>query len=91
MVVLTEDNFNQTIYDIVKKCKSSNEAVKEITKLKYPDSKDNIQDDHAKFFYEKFSKMNNNLKMDKDFTKNAYDLNSKIFKDVHVKSNGKSK
>ncbi len=86
MIVLTEDNFNQTVYDIVKKCKSGSDAVKELTKLKYPNSKDYIQEDHAKFFYEKFAKMNNNLKMDKDFTKNAYDMNSKIFKDTHVKS-----
>ncbi len=86
MVVVTEDNFNQTIYDIVKKSKSVSDAVKELTKIKYPGSKgDYIQEDHAKFFYEKYSKMNNNLKMDKDFTKNAYDMNSKKFKDIHVK------
>lgn len=85
MVVITEDNFNQTIYDIVKKSNCISDTVKELTKIKYPNSKDYIQEDHAKYFYEKFAKMNNNLKMDKDFTKNAYNINSKIFKDAHIK------
>ncbi len=85
MAVLTEENFSQTIYDIVKKSKSSSDAVEKITKLKYPNSNEYIKDEHAKCFYEKFAKMNSNIKMDKDFTKNAYDMNSKLFKEVHVK------
>jgi hypothetical protein len=85
MAVITEENFSQTIYDIVKKSKSLSDAVEKITKLKYPNSNEYIKDEHAKCFYEKFAKMNANIKIDKDFTKNAYDMNSKIFKEVHVK------
>jgi hypothetical protein len=85
MTVITEDNFSTIIYDIVKKSKSSSDAIKELTKLKYPNSNEYIQDDHAKFFYEKFSKSDSNVKMDKDFTKNAYNMNSKAFKNANVK------
>ena len=82
---LTEDNCHSVIYDIVKKSKSCNDAVKELTKLKYPNSKVYIKDDEAKFFYEKYSKLNLDIKLDKDFTKKAYEINSKLFKDAHVK------
>ncbi len=84
-MTLTEDNCHQVIYEIVKKSKSCADAVKELTKLKYPNSKDYIKDDHAKFFYEKYSKLNVDIKMDKDFTKKAYEINSKVFKEANTK------
>ena len=80
---LTDDNCHSIIYDIVKKSKNCNDAVKELTKLKYPNSKEYIKQDEAKFFYEKYSKLNLDIKLDKDFTKKAYEINSKIFKDTH--------
>jgi hypothetical protein len=54
-------------------------------KLKYPGSDYYVKLEHARFFYEKYSKlMAESIKIDKDFTKNAYNKNSKIFKDAYL-------
>ncbi len=82
---LTQDNCHKVIYEIVKKSKNCNDAIKELTKLKYPNSKEYIQEDHAKYFYEKYSKLTLDIKMDKEFTSKAYEINSKIFKEANVK------
>jgi hypothetical protein len=83
---LTEDNFSEVIYSIVKKYENEpKKCFEKLMELKYPNSNEYIQLEHAKCFYEKFMKFTINIKMDKDFTKNAYDFNSKIFKDTHVK------
>jgi hypothetical protein len=84
MIALNNDNCHSVIYDIVKKSNSCNDAINELCKLKYPNSKYYIKKEEAKFFYEKYSKINLNMKIDKKFTKKAYDMNSKIYKEVHV-------
>ncbi len=84
MIELTDDNCHQVIYDIVKNSKNCNKAIEKLTKLKYPNSKHYIKEEEAKYFYSKYSKINIIIKMDKKFTKKAYDLNTKIYKDIYV-------
>ena len=82
----TEEEFHVVIYDIVKKYYDDpKKCFKKLTELQYPNSNEYVQMEHAKFFYEKYAKLNTSIKMDKDFTKNAYNINSKIFKDTHLK------
>ncbi len=84
MVALTNDNCHKVIYDIVKKSKDCDKAIIQLCKLKYPESNHYIKKDEAKFFYEKYSKINVKMDLDKKFTKKAYNMNSKIYKEVHV-------
>lgn len=89
MVVLTKDNVHLVLSDIVKKSKDCNEAITRICKLKYPkDSKSKeehyIKKEEAKFFYQKYKKINVEISLDKNFTKKAYNMNSKIYKEIHV-------
>ncbi len=86
MPQLTDDNIHQVIYDTVKKYYNDhNKCFEKLMEYKYPNSNEYIQLEHAKFFYEKYSKLQVDIKMDKDFTKNAYEKNSKIFKNAHTK------
>ncbi len=83
---LADDNFSEVIYNIVKKnLDNPKKCFDKLMELKYPNSNEYIQYEHAKFFYEKFAKLNTKINMDENFTRNAYEINSKIFKDVHVK------
>ncbi len=86
MTQLTDDNIHQVIYDTVKKYFNEPEkCFKKLQEYQYPNSKEYIQYEHAKFFYEKYAKLGMSFKLDKEFTANAYNFNSKIFKDVHCK------
>lgn len=87
---MTEEEFHVAIYDtIVKYNDDPNTCFSKLMKLKYPGSKDSyIKLEHARFFFEKYSKIVKELeggnKIDKDFTKKAYEKNSKIFKDAYL-------
>ncbi len=84
MTGLTKKNCHNVIYDIVKKSNDCKEAVNKLTKLKYPKSNNYIKTDEAKFFYEKYKKINVKMELDKKFTEKVYNMNSKIYKEVHV-------
>lgn len=84
MIILTNDNCHKVISDIVKKSENCNEAIKKLCKLKYPKSDHYIKKEEAKFFYEKYLKINVKMDLDKNFTKKAYNMNTKIYKEVHV-------
>lgn len=84
MIALTDSNCHKVISDIVKKSKDCNEAIKKLCTLKYPKSEHYIKKEEAKFFYQKYSKINVKMSLDKNFTKKAYNMNSKIYKEVHV-------
>lgn len=82
---MTEEEFHCAIYDIVKKHEGDpNTCFTKIMKLTYPGSKENPKLEHARFFYEKYCKIKKEIKLDKDFTKKAYEQNKKIFQDAHL-------
>lgn len=83
---MTDEEFHCAIYDIVKKHEGDpNTCFAKIMKLTYPGSKDcHPKLEHAKFFYEKYCKIAKEIKMDKDFTKKAYEQNKKIFQDAYL-------
>lgn len=89
MIALNDDNFHIVISQIVEKSKNAESAIKEMMKLKYPNSKDYIEEAHAKAFYIKYKEINNavnsKIKLNKDFTKNAYDENMKLKKVISKK------
>ncbi len=86
MTKLTDDNFHIVVYDTVKKYFGEPEkCYKKLQEYKYPNSDHYIKYEHAKFFYEKYAKLGVEMKLDKEFTANAYNFNSKIFKDTHCK------
>ncbi len=81
---LTEDTVNdyikmviQTYIDQPERCFS------ELMKLKYPNSDLYITREYAKGYYESYAKYAIDIKMDKNFDKNAYEKNKKIFDSVH--------
>ncbi len=80
---LCDKDFTEKIQHIVNKSKSASKAIEKLTKLKYPNSDSYIKDEHAKYFYEKFMKIDKNIKINKDFTKKSYNLNSNIFKSAY--------
>lgn len=81
----TEDNFNTLIYQTIKKyADKPQKCFEKLMELKYPNSDHYIQLEHAKFFYSKYMKLNTNIEFDENFTQNAYQRNSKIFKDTHL-------
>lgn len=83
---MTEEEFHNKIYKIVKKYfDEPQKCFSKLQELQYPNSNHYVQLEHAKFFYEKYAKLNNEMEIDENFTKNAYDLNSKIFKNAHCK------
>ncbi len=87
-IKLTDENKHFVISSIVKKSKDCNEAISKLCKLKYPkkleDSEDHyIKKEEAKVFYSKYSKINQIMKMDKEFTEKAYNINSKIYKQLY--------
>ncbi len=83
---MTDEEFHTKIYNIIRKYKNDPEkAFEKMMELKYPDSNHYVKLEHARFFYEKYMKiMEEDIKLDKDFTKNAYNKNSKIFKDAYL-------
>ncbi len=89
MVALTDDNFSNVMSEIVEKAKSADDAIKAMTKLCYPNTKNNIKEVEAKAFYLKFKEINNivnnKIKLDKNFTKNAHQERSKLYKEVYLK------
>ncbi len=89
MVTLTDDNFHLVMSEIVEKSKDASSAIKQMTKLKYPNTNNFIEEAHAKNFYIKFKEINNiienKIKLDKDFTKNSHIERSKLYKEVYLK------
>lgn len=86
---MTEEEFHTAVYDIIEKYEDDpNTCFAKIMKLTYPGSKDvHPKLEHAKFFYEKYCKIMTSIKLDKDFTKNAYEKNTKIFKNAYLSDN----
>ncbi len=81
----TDDNFHTLIYNIVKKyADNPQKCFEKLMELKYPNSNEHVQLEHAKFFYEKYMKLAMDIELDENFTENAYKKNSKIYKDTHL-------
>ncbi len=82
----SDEEFHMAIVHIIEKYgKDPNTCFEKMMKLNYPGSNHYVKLEHARFFYEKYSKlMGESIKIDKDFTKNAYNKNSKIFKDAYL-------
>lgn len=89
MVILTEDNFHVVLSEIVENSTNVESAIKKITKLKYPNTNNYIEDIHARAFYAKFIQINNlvnqKIKLDKNFTENCYKERSQLYKDIYMK------
>jgi hypothetical protein len=85
---MTDEEFHTAIYDITKKYKNEPEkCFEKMMKLKYPGTEHSVKLEHARFFYQKYMQfVKDDIKLDKDFTKNAYNQNSKIFKDNRISS-----
>jgi hypothetical protein len=83
----TDDNFHLVVGEIVEKyLDNPQKCFSKLMEVKYPNSDTNIELYQAKFFYEKYAKLlMDDIKIDKDFTKNAYNRNKKIFSDTHLK------
>ncbi len=79
---MSEEKFHKLIYDLAKSC-DVDEFVERLTRVKYPNSNSYVQVEHALYFYEKYKKLNVDIAMDENFTRNAYNKNSEIFHDVN--------
>ena len=81
-----EDEFNDYLTETIKKnIDNPKKCFEKIMELKYPGTNTNISLEHARCYYEVYAKHNSyNVKLDKDFDKNAYEKNKKIFDNARI-------
>lgn len=75
MVKITESNFNDVIKHIIE-TNSEYNAIYEISILKYPNSDIKIGK-YAKNYYEAYMKYRDEIKLDENFDKKAYEKNKR--------------